>query len=131
MHSYSRNYANEDSTPRHASQQGPELSIGEPDVNLGLARLGECVSRRLTLCNPSPIAAQFEVLEERSSASASASSSDAGGAATLLHDYELRLTPTSGVIAPMLAIDVNVEFLARAVGVLRSRLCVRVANGTS
>lgn len=113
----------------HASQQGPELSIGEPDVNLGLARLGECVSRRLTLCNPSPIAAQFEVLEERSSASAS--TSEAGGSAALLHDYELRLTPASGVIAPMLAIDVNVEFLARAVGVLRSRLCVRVANGTS
>lgn len=97
-------------------------------MNVGLVRLGERATRRLTLCNPSPIAAAFEVLEERAAASVGVAP-DVGAA--VLADYELRLAPASGIIAPMHSFDVSVEFLPRAVGVLRSRLCVRVANGAS
>ncbi|XP_063421465.1 deleted in lung and esophageal cancer protein 1-like isoform X2 [Mytilus trossulus] len=102
-----------------ADFKGPELQIEEPDINFGLIRLGQSITKEITLMNKSQIITKWSIQD-----SPVFSSSDDPMAVS-----EFTFTPSSGEVQPLGKTKVSIKFTPTAIKSVKRVFEVTVEDG--
>ncbi|CAG2230526.1 unnamed protein product [Mytilus edulis] len=102
-----------------ADFKGPELQIEEPDINFGLIRLGQSITKEITLMNKSQIITKWSIQD-----SPVFSSSDDPMAVS-----EFTFTPSSGEVQPLAKTKVSIKFTPTAIKSVKRVFEVTVEDG--
>ncbi|XP_071158552.1 deleted in lung and esophageal cancer protein 1-like isoform X2 [Mytilus edulis] len=102
-----------------ADFKGPELQIEEPDINFGLIRLGQSITKEITLVNKSQIITKWSIQD-----SPVFSSSDDPMAVS-----EFTFTPSSGEVQPLAKTKVSIKFTPTAIKSVKRVFEVTVEDG--
>ncbi|KAK3588190.1 hypothetical protein CHS0354_012251 [Potamilus streckersoni] len=99
--------------------KGPEVSIEEPDINLGLIRFGNEVSREITLCNMAQMISKWVIREspELSSSEDSMAESD------------FKFEPAEGKLKPLERKKIKMTFKPTSVKSVKTVVEVSVEDG--
>lgn len=102
-----------------ADFKGPELRIDDPDINYGLVRLGQSITKEITLTNMSQIITKWSIQD-----SPVFSSSEDPMAVS-----EFTFTPSSGEIQPLGQTRVSIKFTPTSVKSIKRVFEVSVEDG--
>ncbi|XP_061179869.1 deleted in lung and esophageal cancer protein 1-like isoform X2 [Saccostrea echinata] len=102
-----------------AEFKGPEIAVEEPDVDFGLVRLGEFVTREITLTNLAQVVTVWSIQD----VSDNYSSEDS------MAECEFKFTPSGGELKPLERKKITIEFKPSSVHTLKAIFEVQVEDG--